>query len=163
MSTFFEPGVPPKAAAARPVFDWARMAAPTETKGWSAPEGFFAILFSAVTCDGELDRLEQEGLLALVHRSRALKAMTAEDLAALNTRVVAKLRESPAEALEAACKALPNEMRLPAFAQALDLILADGDLSQPEAAMLNALASHLDLPAQDVKRVAEIIILKNRV
>lgn len=150
-------------AESRPVFDWQRMAVEPLSSGWSAPEAFFAILVSAATCDGELHRLEHETMLAMVHRSRAMRAMTAEDVTQVNMRVVQKFRESPDTALEAACKALPREMRLPTFAQAIDIAMADGDLSQAEAAMLNTLAAHLELAPADVQRVGEVIILKNRV
>jgi len=58
--------------------------------------------------------------------------------------------------------ALPEEMRLTAFANALDLVLADGQLSEDEADFLNTLILHLQLNGADVERIADIILLKNR-
>jgi uncharacterized tellurite resistance protein B-like protein len=130
---------------------------------WTPQEALFAVLFSAAVCDGGLDRIEQETLLALIHRSRALKALGDEELEDINASVSAKLHGREDEALEEACKALPPAPRLPLFALALDIILADGDLTQQEAAFLNRLAAGLQLSESDVRRVADIIILKNTV
>jgi hypothetical protein len=58
---------------------------------------------------------------------------------------------------------LPPALRLPVFAQALDIILADGDLTQRESAFLNRLAASLQLSEPDVRRIADVIVLKNTV
>jgi uncharacterized tellurite resistance protein B-like protein len=147
------------------VLDWSRLlegasvssAQPT----WTIPEAFVAVLFGAVTCDGELATVEHEELLALAHRSRALKTLTPEQLGAVNTKVSARLRDSDT-ALQEACMALPEDMRLPAFAHALDLILADGELNEEEADFLNAIILHLKLNREDVERVADVIVMKNQ-
>lgn len=129
--------------------------------GWSAPEAFVAVLFSAVTCDGELAPVEHEELLALVHRSRALKSLTPQQLSVLNTQVLERLRSSD-NGLQEACQALPAEARLPVFAHALDLVLADGELNEDEADFLNAIILYLKLDRADVERIADVMVLKNQ-
>lgn len=129
--------------------------------GWSTPEAFVAILFSAVTCDGELAPVEHEELLALAHRSRALKSLSTQQLAALNTQVLERLRQSDS-ALEEACQALPQDARLSVFAHALDLVLADGEVNQDEADFLNAIILYLKLDRADVERIADVMVLKNQ-
>ncbi|MBL8551362.1 MAG: TerB family tellurite resistance protein [Hyphomonadaceae bacterium] len=145
--------------------DWARMAREAAQQkasaSWSVPEAYFALLFTAATCDGELAPAEHETLLALVHRSRALKSLTAQEQAAINAAVVERLQNED-NGMAAACAALPTDMRLPAFAQALDLILADGELKPAEASYLNQLVAYLELAREDVQRVAEIMMLKNK-
>jgi hypothetical protein len=64
--------------------------------------------------------------------------------------------------LRGACAALPAEIRLPVFAHALDLVLADGELNEDEAKFLDALVLDLDLHRDDVERIANVIELKNR-
>jgi uncharacterized tellurite resistance protein B-like protein len=144
--------------------DWSRLLAPEgpdTREGWTIPEAFVAVLIAATICDGELAAVEYEGLLALVHRSRALKVLSAKQLAEINTKVAARLRDADA-ALQGACAALPEEMRLPLFAHALDLVLADGELTQDEADFLNAIVRHLGLDQDSVERVSAVITLKNR-
>lgn len=165
MTQFFSeaPGAAP-AAQQDTYLDWVRMAqsARAHAPEWSVAEAYFAVLFAAATCDGTLGREEQETLLALVHRSRALKALSTEDLAAVNTAVVERLRQGGDEALANACTALPANLRLPTFAQALDIILCDGELVRAEAAFLNKLVADLQLARADVERVADVLLLKNR-
>ena len=159
---YFSAAAPQHRGAER-VFDWPRMLETTsEAPAWSLAEAFFAVLLSAAVCDGAVQPIEQETLLALVHRSRALKALSKDDLAALNVSVVEKLRSASEDGLARACAALPADLRLPIFAHALDIVLADGELTNAEAALLNALAAHMSLAPADVERIAEIIILKNR-
>ncbi|MGE0044853.1 MAG: tellurite resistance TerB family protein [Hyphomonadaceae bacterium] len=128
---------------------------------WSVPEAFLTILFAAVTADGELAPIEHEELLALTHRSRALKTLKSHQLADLNVRIIERMRGSES-VLRDACAALPTDMRLSVFAHALDLILADGELNEDEADFLNALILGLGLGREDVERIATVIEQKNR-
>lgn len=168
MSDFFVASLGPRAGAGKAsenVLDWASMLAPEAPRtpeGWTVPEAFVAIVLSAVTCDGEIAAVEHEELLALVHRSRALKSLSTQQLADLNLKVSARLREEKS-ALDDACAALPQEMRLAMFAHALDLVLADGELNIQEADFLNALILKLNLDRSGVERVADVITLKNQV
>ncbi|MEZ5995576.1 MAG: tellurite resistance TerB family protein [Hyphomonadaceae bacterium] len=134
---------------------------PQSTEGWSAPEAFTAILIGAVTCDGELAAVEHEELLALAHRSRALKALSPGELGELSAKAAARLSDEP-DALRSACAALPEDMRQPVFAHALDLVLADGELNADEADFLNTLILALKLERDDVSKITDVIVLKNR-
>lgn len=143
--------------------DWSRLLATGPARApasWSIPEAFVAILLNAVTCDGEMAAVEYEELLALAHRSRALKSLSPQQLGDINVTVAERLRAEP-DALAHACAALPEEMRLSAFAHALDLILADGELKREEADFLNTLILRLGLARDDVERVASVISIKN--
>jgi tellurite resistance protein len=113
-------------------------------------------LLAAAVCDDEFSADERDLVRVLAHRSRGLKALTVEQLDALQRIVADRLGAGLDLALEAACAALPEEIRLPAFA------LADGDLSESEADLLDTLAQRLELDGADVRRVAEIILLKNQ-
>jgi uncharacterized tellurite resistance protein B-like protein len=144
--------------------DWSQLVGASASRApghWSAPEAFIAVLFAAVGCDGDIAAVEQEELIALVHRSRALKSLSPAQLSEINIRIVERLRDSEG-ALREACAALPEEMRLPLFAHALDLVLADGDLTADEADFLNALILYLDLDGKSVEQIAEVMTLKNR-
>lgn len=163
MSDFFAASLGPAPAGADNVLDWSRLLAPEaprSAEGWSVPEAFIAVLFAAVTCDGDLAALEHEELLALAHRSRALKSLSTKQLADINVKVAARLRDDRT-ALVGACDAVPEEMRLSLFAHAMDLVLADGELNQDEADFLNGLILNLRLDREGVQRVADVITLKN--
>lgn len=162
MSEFFAASLGP--LQQRNAFDWSRLVAaepPRAAPGWIPSEAFMAVLLSAVTCDGEVMEVENEELAALTHRSRALKSLSPAELEELSVRVLKRLCDER-DALAQACAATPEEMRLPLFAHALDLVLADGELTVDEADFLNALILNLKLDHDGVARVADVIALKNR-
>lgn len=162
MSEFFVSKLGPKAAPeVKNPLSWSSLIGEVRPEGWSIPEAFVAILLAATTCDGDLAGVEHEELLALVHRSRALKSLSMTELSDLNMKVMARLQDEP-DALARACAALPEEMRLAMFAHALDLVLADGELTIDEADFLNALILDLKLDREGVAKVADVIVLKNQ-
>ena len=164
MPDFFSPTVAPPESGGKEL-DWGALVRAGLTgpaKAWSAPEAFYCVLFSAAGGDGAISHEAQEELLALVHRSRALKTSSGEELFHLNASVVERLRGGHDGALAEACAALPSDMRASSFAHALDIVLSDGDLSEQEARFLNALIAHFKLDVANVRAIADIIILKNK-
>ena len=168
MSVFFVESLSPRRASKDEpgnALGWSELLTPARdaraVRPWSAPEAFFAILYSAVVCDGEVMQVEREELLALAHRSRGLRSLSPNELAELNASVSRRLAESDL-ALRQACEALPEEMRLPAFTHALDLALADGELTIDESDFINTIIRSMNLDRDEVRRVADAMLIKNR-
>jgi len=128
---------------------------------WTIPEAFLCLLLSAASADGVVAAEEQAEILALARRSRALKTVSAPQLATANATVTQRLKERPA-GLQEACESLPADMRLPVFAHCVDIVLADGALQQIEAEFLNKIVGFLALEAAESKRVMEVMLVKNR-
>jgi uncharacterized tellurite resistance protein B-like protein len=128
---------------------------------WSVGEAFLCLLLCAVSVDGVFAREEQEEVKALLLRSRALKTLNQNQLAAANAVIQKRLAERK-NGLDEACSALPSDMRLPVFAHCVDIILSDGNLAPVEADYLNRITSLLELQADDAKRVMEVLLIKNR-
>ena len=147
------------------MLDWSRLlasgAAPAHA-AWTIPEAFLAILIAAASCDGEVAAVEREEIVAIVHRSRALKSLSSAQLNQLQDRVTTRLNEAEG-ALGEACAALPQDMRLSVFAHALDLVLADGELTEAEADFLNTITRNFGLDGDAVRNVADVMIIKNQV
>lgn len=145
--------------------DWPAQVDARATKresSWSAPEAFLCILLGAGVCDREFADDERELVRLIAHRSRGLKALSPQQLDVLQWLVVDRLEAGLDQALEAACAALPDEIKLPAFAHALDIALMDGSLNAAEAAYLDRLAALLDLDPALSRPVANAIVIKNR-
>lgn len=128
---------------------------------WSVPEAFLCLLLSAAAVDGNVALEEQAEIHALARRSRALKSVSAAQLAAANTSVNERLKTRP-NGLQEACQSLPSDMRLPVFAHCVDIILADGSLLPVEADFLNKVMAFMALDPADGKRVMEVMLVKNR-
>lgn len=128
---------------------------------WSVPEAFLCLLLSAAAADGNVSLEEQAEIHALARRSRALKSVNPNQLAAANASVNQRLKTRP-NGLQEACESLPLDMRLPVFAHCVDIILADGALLPVEADFLNKIMSFLGIETADGKRVMEVMLVKNR-
>ena len=128
---------------------------------WTVAEAFLCLLLSAVSVDGVFSREEQEEVKALLMRSRALKSLNQSQLAQINAIIQKRLAERK-NGLDEACGALPSDMRLPVFAHCVDIILSDGNLHPVEADFLNRITAMMELPADDAKRVMEVLLIKNK-
>ena len=129
---------------------------------WSLEQALVAVFYSAASVDGDVDEREREEILAFERRSRTLRGLKPEELKAVNRDVVDRLRYGEGS-LAAACATLPAELRLAVFAQALDILLADGELKDTEADFVNTLILELKLDGQDVEEIAEVLAIKNSV
>lgn len=61
-----------------------------------------------------------------------------------------------------ATKAIPTRMRPSAFAVVTDLLLADGKLEGSERRFLRELGSELRLDQDTVRRILDVVVLKNQ-
>lgn len=129
--------------------------------GWTIPESFLCVLISAAMADGDFNVEERDTIMLLARRSRALRTLSPQDLAAANDAVNERMHNRP-NALEEACDTLPADMCLPVFAHCVDIILSDGELLQPEAQWLEALIPKLDLNPDEARRVMEVLLLKGQ-
>ena len=109
--------------------------------------------------DGVFDGVEVQAIQTVAQRSRALTAMSPEDLAKTNDIVNEKLRNRP-DALKEACETLPADMCLPVFAHCVDIVLSDGQLLVDEAEFLQQLIRLLDIDPANARRVMEVMLLK---
>jgi uncharacterized tellurite resistance protein B-like protein len=145
-------------------FDLAKLAADfgkNRNSDWTVAEAFLCLLLCAVSVDGIFAREEQEEVKALMLRSRALKTLNQSQLAQANAVIQKRLAERK-NGLEEACTSLPSDMRLPAFAHCVDIILSDGNLAPVEADYLNRITAMLELQPDEAKRVMEVLLIKNR-
>ncbi|MGA1342616.1 MAG: TerB family tellurite resistance protein [Hyphomonas sp.] len=134
---------------------------PNNQSDWTLPEAFFCLVLSAALADGKIAQQESEELRALSHRSRILRNLDPNEMAALNRTVVKRRADRP-DWLGEACRALPHDMHLSVFVHCLDLCLADGAMVLPEADFLESLLEHLAVSEEDARQATRILSVKNR-
>jgi uncharacterized tellurite resistance protein B-like protein len=122
-------------------------------------EAIIAILQMALVSDGSVKPFEDEALLSALKRSRNLACLNERELRALEARVAAGLAETT---LADAASQVPEHLRLPLFAQAIDILLADGELSGGEADFVNGLILSLNIDRKDAEPVLDVLATKNR-
>ena len=72
------------------------------------------------------------------------------------------LQEGETDAvLDGAARAIPARLRPAAFAVLADLLLADGRMDAQEQEFLRSIGAKLQIKPETVRRVADVILLKN--
>ena len=139
-------------------FKWSREQAASE---YQAPEAFLCIVSLAAVADHGMAALESDRLQQLTRHWWESGVIHEKEIQDLHRAVSARLSAGGEAALQAACKALPAPCRLPVFAQALDIMLVNGELTPAEAAFSDALENALQLEASEARRMRECMQLKN--
>lgn len=134
---------------------------PNSQSDWSIPESFFCLVLSAALADEHMAQQETEEIRALSHRSRILRNLDPNELAALNRTVVKRRADRP-EWLSEACHALPKDIHLSVFVHCLDICLADGVMVSAEADFLETLLEHLSVSEEDARQATRILSVKNK-
>jgi uncharacterized tellurite resistance protein B-like protein len=129
---------------------------------WTIPQAFLCLLLSAAVSDGHLAPEELAEIHCLSIRSRALKSLGAAGLVKANAEVSQRLKDRP-RGLQEACEALPDDLRLPVFSHCVEIVLADGELLQPEVEYLSKIADYMGIAPEDAQYVMKALLIKNRV
>ena len=72
-------------------------------------------------------------------------------------------KDGAAALVKASAEGLSDDLKLTAFACAVDIALADGVLEEEEKSIINQLAEVLQIPVQTAVSIIEVMIIKNKV
>jgi hypothetical protein len=128
---------------------------------WSVPEAFLAILIAAAQADMEITTEERDQLKGLRTRSRILKSLSPDQAKRANETATKRLQERGETGLREACDCLPHVLRLPVFTLAIDLVLADGKLTQGEREFIGKLAVSLQIEPGVERQISQVMLIKN--
>src|SRR5262245_23314438 len=96
-------------------------------------EAFAGILLGASACDGHIADEEAQGLFTITERMKLFDGVTPPKWNSMMDQLLKILKKDGPDGLVAKCaKALPDELRDTAFANACDIILADGVVEDEE-------------------------------
>lgn len=126
---------------------------------WSIPEAYMALLLAAATVDNHFDEDERQIMLWISRRSRALRHLSPEALAAANDSVIKRLQGGGPAAIAEACDSLPSDLVPHAFAHCCQVALADGELGSAETQFLKDLVTQLRLDQQEASKILEVMLL----
>lgn len=129
--------------------------------GWSIEEAYMCVLLDAVWADDDAAPEEKAYLAALVKRCQTLRGKGANELARLNMTVMEKRQNQP-NYLANACEALPSDIHKTLFAHAIDIVMADGRLHPAEESFLEDLMERMRISSDDVKKIMDVMLDKNR-
>lgn len=126
-------------------------------------EAFTGILLGAAAADGHIADEEAEGLWTTLSRMRMFDSWTGQKFNHMMSRLVKVLKRHDVEGLLNRCAAnLPQKLHETAFANACDIVLADGVVEAEEEEFLENLQRKLDVSGDEALTIVEVMIIKNR-
>lgn len=129
----------------------------------TAQEAFAGILLGASACDGHIADDEVQGLVTALLRMKLYQRYTGKQYHQTLNKLLGFLKKRGVDALiDACCQSLPQELIRAAFANACDIVLADGVVEPDERAFIDKLRAKLGLDGDTARTIAEVMVIKNK-
>lgn len=129
----------------------------------SVVEAFTGVLLAASTCSGRARRREADAMQHLTSRMRLYEDVTPARWNAMIELLARYLeRDGPFALAERCAAVVPDHLRLTLFANACDLVLADGEVEEQERQLLHHLQQLLEIDAETALHIVEVLIIKNK-
>lgn len=126
-------------------------------------ESFAGILLGASACDGHIADDEVQGLITALVRMKLFQRYTGQHYNKTLNKLHGFLKKRGVDALIDACvESLPKELDKAAFANACDIVLADGIVEPDEKAFIDSLRGKLGIDGKMAKTIAEVMVIKNK-
>jgi hypothetical protein len=126
-------------------------------------ESFAGILLAASACDGHISDDESSNLIAAVARMRLFQRVNEKEFGQVMDKLVGILKKKgPDVLLDGCCETLPKELVNSAFANACNIVLADGTVDQEEKEFIDKLSKKLAVEPQTAKSIAQVMVIKNK-
>ncbi len=135
----------------------------TASRALTGPEAFAGILVAAAACDGHVSDEERQSLATVTERMALFADVTpAKWGAMLDVLLKVLKKDGPAGLVDRCAKALPDGLADCAFANACDMVLADGVVEDEEKAFLEHAQAALGLDSDTALTIVEVMITKNK-
>ncbi|MFQ6126585.1 MAG: tellurite resistance TerB family protein [Candidatus Heimdallarchaeota archaeon] len=129
----------------------------------TSEEAFIAIIFSAMLADEEIRPEELHQLNFILSRFKGLATLTPVQFQNLIVRFQKIIRKEGVGTLITAAKNTINkDMRDTAFANAVEVVLADGIVDPREKEFLEKLQQAVGITDETAEQIIHVIIIKNR-
>ena len=126
-------------------------------------ESFAGILMGASGCDGHIAEDEVNGLVTCLVRMKLFQRYDGRQFGKTLNKLHGFMKKKGVDALIDACtETLPKDLAKAAFANACDIVLADGVVEQDEKVFMERLRDKLQLDAKVAKTIAEVMVIKNK-
>jgi hypothetical protein len=137
-----------------------------ETSFTEAPfgpqEGYAGVLLCATACDGHIADEESRSLFLILSQKKLYQRLSQQQFSAIFDRLMGYLKKGgPEKLLEKSYPAVPPELRESAFANAVDIILANGSVDGEEKEFIMDLKNKLELDDQRSRTIVKVMVYKN--
>jgi len=133
------------------------------SKELSKSEAFAGILLGACASDGHIADEEAQGLVTIMGRMKMYENWNGERFNGTINKLLGMIKRSGVEKVIQRCtESLPTALHPTAFANACDLVLADGVVEEEEKEFLENLQRMLEMSGDEALTIIEVMIIKNK-
>lgn len=126
-------------------------------------EGVAGVLLAACACDGHIADEEAQSLSLALRQKKLYQRQSPQQYSAMFDRLLGLLRKGGHENLLERCiPVVPPELRETVFANAVDVVLANGSVDNDEREFMNDLKAKLELDDDRAKLIVKVMVYKNR-
>ncbi|MDP7019310.1 MAG: tellurite resistance TerB family protein [Pirellulaceae bacterium] len=124
--------------------------------------GFAGVLLCASACDGHIGDEEAQSLNMIIGQKKLYERLTSQQFSAMMDRLIGELkRGGPEKLLDKAYPVVPPELRECVFANAVDIVLADGVVEDEERTFIDELQGKLEIEQKRAKAIVQVMVYKN--
>lgn len=144
------------------IFDTLFSGMETRTK-LTPQESFAGILLAASACDGHIAEEEFNQILVAILRMKLFQRVNENEFRKVMNKLMGVLKKNGPEKLAEGCaENLPDDLRKSAFANACNIVLADGTVDADEKEFINELTRLLALDPAEAKSIGQVMVIKNK-
>lgn len=126
-------------------------------------ESYAGILLGASACDGHIAEDEVQSLVTALLRMKLFQRFNPKQFNQTLNKLHGFVKKKGVEALIEGCvETLPKTLHRSAFANACDIVLADGVIEPDEKAFIDMLQSKLEVESDTAQEIAEVMVVKNK-
>lgn len=134
-----------------------------EDKNFGPQEAFAGVLLGASACDGHIADEEVGSLMTCLGRMKLYQHVQPHRFNAMMDRLMGILkRGGPELLLEKSVPFVPPELRETVFANACDIVLADGVVDSDEKEFVDNLMTKLEIEGNRAKTIVKVMVYKNK-
>jgi tellurite resistance protein len=125
-------------------------------------EGYAGVLLCATACDGHVADEEAQSLFLILGQKKLYKRLSSQQFGSIMDRLMGALKKKgPEKLLEVCYPVVPPELRESVFANAVDIVLANGQVDAEEKEFIDGLVTKLDLDEKRAKTIVRVMVYKN--
>jgi len=132
-------------------------------RGITKHEAFTGILLAAAAADGHIADEEARSLWTTIERMKLFSNFTPDKFNRMIDVLLKILKKGGPELLIEKCvPEVPDELRETVFANACDIVLADGVVEDEERELIEKLQNELEIPGDEAMDIVRVMVIKNR-
>ncbi len=134
----------------------------TEKQAMGPHEGVAGTLLAASACDGHIADEEVHSLLTTLGRMKLYQHTSEHQFGSMMDRLLGLLkRGGPEKLIDEVIPAVPPELAETVFANACNIVLADGVVEDEEREFLNTMVRKLSISEERARKIVRVMVIKN--